>query len=169
LSYLRLLKRKSSFEPGQDLEQVIKTEFWDSERSVPDLSLSVFEVDLATKLLQTNAEFAAGNGINLPRKRAGVDCRLASGWDNAIVTATGNSLMDFTFTSQHHRELQFSSDQELNGFVESLRAASTTLEQVSDKDTAQYGNQQYSSGDPEWRKICELSDRVKAWVTTGKP
>ncbi len=172
-SYLRLLRNKSSFEPGQDIADVIRKEFWDTEKSMPDLSLSVYEVNINERLLQTNAEVAAGNDISLPRKRAGLDLSTYSpGRSSVITTPTENRLMDFQFTSAVHRELQFLSATELHGFVENLRVVlqNATLYEVKDKETAQYGNTCYlDPKDKEWKQVCDLSERVAKWVKTGKP
>ncbi len=170
--YLRLLRNKSSFEPGQALADVIRKEFWDSQKSVPDLSLSVYEINISEQLLQTNAEVAAGSNIGLPKKRNGLDfSTYSSGWNGVIATPTSNSLMDFQFTSAAHRELQFLSDTELHSFVENLRTIvqNATFHEVKDKETAQYGNERYLAKDKEWEQVCNLSERVAKWVKTGNP
>ena len=165
--YLRLLRGRSSFEPGQDIEQVIKREFWERSRNEPDLSLSVFEVNVAEQLKRTNAELCAGNDIELPRKRAAVDMQHSTGWDAVAITSTANRLQDFKFTSGAHRELRFVSLESLQECVNGLRTA--YLADVTNKDTAQYGHDRYLENDSEWLSICGLSERVQRWVTTGKP
>jgi hypothetical protein len=170
--YLRLLRSKSSFEPGQDVADLIRKEFWDSEKSIPDLNLSVFEVNIEERLLQTNAEFAAGNDLGIPSKRKGLDVSIyASGWSVVIATPTTNELMDFHFSSSVHRELQFLSDAELNIFVKDLQAAvkNVSIPEVRDKATARYGNERYLAKDKEWEQVCDLSEQVAKWVKTGKP
>ena len=170
LDYLRLLRRKSSFEPGQDVEQIIINEFL--YENAPDLSLSVYEVDIDQKLLQTNAEIVAGSNIDIPSKRAGINLSAyGSGWSNVLMTPTTNRLMNFQFTNNAHRELQFQTTEELSNFVQALQArlAGVVIPEVRDKATAKYANEQYLEGNPEWQKVCTLSDKVKAWVTTGKP
>jgi hypothetical protein len=169
LGYLRLLKRRSSFEPGQDIQQIINNEFlYDG---VPDLSLSVFEVNIQEKILQTNAEMAAGVGIRPPKRKAVDLLMYGSGWSDVVITPTTNGIMNFDFTSDAHRELKFESEMELNNFVKGLQSSvvSAPLLEIKDKDTAQYGNERYLANDPEWIKVCELSDQVAKWVTTGKP
>jgi hypothetical protein len=169
LGYLRLLKRRSSLEPGQDIQQIINNEFLHD--GLPDLSLSVFEVNIEEKLLQTNAEMTAGVGIRPPKRKAVDLLMYSSGWSDVAVTPTTNGIMDFQFTSNAHRELKFQSEVELSNFVKGLQSSvmNNPILEIKDKETAQYGNQRYLANDPEWIKVCELSDRVSQWVKTGKP
>ncbi len=164
MAYLRLLRRRTSFE-SNDIQQIINAEFLTSSGKI-DLSISVFETDIKSNLLQTNAEITAGNNIDLMRYRAGVDCQKSSGWSGTKTTVTENKIMDFDFTKNAHRELEFLSEEHLIKFVKDLQNSlnQSPIPQVTKQETAHYAHTLYSNGNAEWLRICELSQKARSWV-----
>jgi hypothetical protein len=169
---VRLLKRKTSIE--LDASSFVQTEFTQSDGSL-DLSLSVYQLDALSDepLVCICAEHTAGNELN-PQARACGNLAETSDW-TLVESPTQNKLFNFKFSTEAHHEMKFTDEDALKQFANQLvlwlREKNEDViksQNISKKRVTGYAYQKYLAEDFEWRKVCELSDKVKKWVMKGE-
>lgn len=163
---LRLLRRKTLFE-SSDPREVIQAEFTDDSGD-PDLNLSVFEIDYClNNAVRVRAEQTAGNELN-PSNRSSIDLSGIRHWQIQI-TPTENTLFNFSYASESHRELTFQNEMELHELAEVLLKESQARKiDITKKDVIEYAREKYLSQDNEWVQVCNRSSKVREWVLGRK-
>jgi hypothetical protein len=164
---VRLLKRKTSLEQDS-LSSFLDVEFRNKDGSL-DLNLSVYRLEKLTgePLIRTCAEHTAGNNLN-PQTRACLNVAETSGW-SLESSPTQNALFNFSFSSDIHHEIKFDNETTLQSFFSQLMPTLQSRHQnVSVQEMTLYAYQKYMLEDVEWKRICELSDKVQKWVMKGQ-
>lgn len=153
---LRVAKRRTSWQPGVPIQDLLETEFRTPSGNA-DLSPSVYEIPSTQQnIVRAHSEHAASAGLDPPRGGNNIDF---SGWPN-IQSTPGNSA--FLFTSARHREMAFANIQELRSFVETvLLNLQQRIRPTTKQELVTYSRERIAARDVEWLEFCHNSPGSK--------
>ena len=153
---LRICRRRTSWESETDLETTFRTEF--CRDGLPDLRLSVYEIDEADDVVRSHAEHSASANADPPSGSTNVDLY----GHPKVQVVTGASA--FQFTRQRHREMVFTHEQELRNFVAFVRANfDGRAYPTKKKQLLDYARERMATRDQEWIDFCNESPKAKKW------
>ena len=153
---LRLVKRRTSWEPEIDLDETMETEF--HRNGQIDLRLSVYEVEPRHEaILRVHAEHAATFLQDPPHGGNNLDLR-------GVETLKTTGASRFKFTREFHRELVFQDEAELREFISGMCGSlKCRIYRIEKKQIREYITSRFKDGDPEWLAFCKDTSHPKSW------
>lgn len=161
---LRTLKRLVSLET-ESTEELVEVEFLSKKTGVPDLELSVYEIeDAAAVVTQARTEHQA-SFLDPPRDRLAA-VSLSGFSDIDLVEEEGGTR--FAFTRAAHRSLQLFDAEEVSRVARAVIEERVARRRITDlEDARSFVRERLALGDAEWRALCEDKKR-RAWATWAR-
>lgn len=157
---IRCIKRRSSLDKPEEVEQFVEVEFQRSTGGDIDLSPSFYEIqDTPQELIQVYTEHAA-SFLDVPRGGVLVD---GSGLETDPPRTTPGTTL-FEFANCHHREIHFSDESALRAFAQALlRGIADRRRDVSQREIKTYVAAKLGEKDPEWMGCFAHAPRGAKW------